>query len=423
MNPRREVWITGVGIISCLGEGLEAHWARLDRRRSAPAYDDQKLSPLHRASAGAGEFRRADPQKGRPAADGSRGSGSASMPRGSRSTNAGVAGKADILDRMDMIVAAGGGERDIAVDSAILSGIANGAEARRVPQRAADERPAPDAVPRAAPEFARRQHLDRARRRRLVPHLHGRGGGGRRRAAPQLERVAAGQSEISSSAAPITARAGICLLLSPSSAAEPLEGRIRAGVGPRRAWRARAGLHGGVLVLESTEHAEARGAKPLARLVAIQSDRNRRKPGEIEATLAREWAAIEPKVKAHRGRRHFGRLGRSSRRPRRRKVSARKNRPSGARHRYLYRPWHSSTQFLANLAIGVRNACARAAVSRRRRLRRHGRSRRSITQVAVTSVGHWRGEGIGADREGRLNGRTADMANATKDKADGRSSP
>src|SRR5437660_10942428 len=37
--------------------------------------------------------------------------------------SAGVKGHADILGRMDMIVAAGGGERDLAVDGAILSGL------------------------------------------------------------------------------------------------------------------------------------------------------------------------------------------------------------------------------------------------------------------------------------------------------------
>ena len=45
------------------------------------------------------------------------------MPPGSRSTAAGVKGNAELLARMDMIVAAGGGERDIAVDAAILTGL------------------------------------------------------------------------------------------------------------------------------------------------------------------------------------------------------------------------------------------------------------------------------------------------------------
>ena len=38
-------------------------------------------------------------------------------------TDAGIAGNAELLDRADMIVAAGGGERDIAVDTAIMAGV------------------------------------------------------------------------------------------------------------------------------------------------------------------------------------------------------------------------------------------------------------------------------------------------------------
>ena len=38
-------------------------------------------------------------------------------------SDAGIAGKADLLDRTDMIVAAGGGERDVEVDTAILAGL------------------------------------------------------------------------------------------------------------------------------------------------------------------------------------------------------------------------------------------------------------------------------------------------------------
>ncbi len=57
----------------------------------------------------------------------SRGNGSAPMRPAWRSTAAGVKGNAELLARMDMIVAAGGGERDIAVDAAILSRPAAGA--------------------------------------------------------------------------------------------------------------------------------------------------------------------------------------------------------------------------------------------------------------------------------------------------------
>ena len=43
------------------------------------------------------------------------------MRPGSRSTDAGVKGNAELLAHMDMIVAAGGGERDVAVDVTILT--------------------------------------------------------------------------------------------------------------------------------------------------------------------------------------------------------------------------------------------------------------------------------------------------------------
>ena len=38
-------------------------------------------------------------------------------------SDAGIAGKPELLDRTDMIVAAGGGERDVSADNAILAGV------------------------------------------------------------------------------------------------------------------------------------------------------------------------------------------------------------------------------------------------------------------------------------------------------------
>ncbi len=44
MSKGREVWITGVGLITCLGEGLEAAWSHLERG-DAPPYDDKSFAP------------------------------------------------------------------------------------------------------------------------------------------------------------------------------------------------------------------------------------------------------------------------------------------------------------------------------------------------------------------------------------------
>ena len=180
-DAAREAWITGIGIVSCLGEGPDAHWQALiagsrrapTPRRFAP-YVVHPLAPLDldKQIPKKGDQRQMEPWQriGTYAA-------------GLALDSAGVKGNAELLARMDMIVAAGGGERDDAVDGAILTGLRKADEPGRLPQRAADERPAPDAVPGAALEPARRQHLDRARRHRLVAHLHGRGSGRRRRGA------------------------------------------------------------------------------------------------------------------------------------------------------------------------------------------------------------------------------------------------
>ena len=46
------------------------------------------------------------------------------------------------------------------------------------------------------------------------------------------------------------------------------------------------GSMGAFLVLEASEHARARGAKPLARLVAVVNARSNRKPGAVTTTSA-----------------------------------------------------------------------------------------------------------------------------------------
>ena len=69
VSARREVWITGVGLLTCLGEGLEANWQRLERG-DAPPYDDKSFAPYIVHPLPADEFRQADPEKERSAPDG-----------------------------------------------------------------------------------------------------------------------------------------------------------------------------------------------------------------------------------------------------------------------------------------------------------------------------------------------------------------
>ena len=66
----KEVWITGIGIVSSLGEGLDAHWEALNAERRINV-DDKRFAPYIVHPLAPVSIRRADPEKGRSAPDGS----------------------------------------------------------------------------------------------------------------------------------------------------------------------------------------------------------------------------------------------------------------------------------------------------------------------------------------------------------------
>ena len=202
VTERREVWITGVGLITCLGEGLEATWSHLERG-DPPPYDDKSFAPYIVHPLAPLNFDKQIPKKSdqRQMELWQRiGVYAAGLALG----DAGIAGKPELLDVTDMIVAAAGGERDVPADSAILTGLRKVAERAPVPQRAADERSAPYPVSGAASQSPCRQHFDRPRRRRLLAHILGRGVGRRRRGADRAgahrrrtKRIDAGRRRLS----------------------------------------------------------------------------------------------------------------------------------------------------------------------------------------------------------------------------------
>src|SRR5581483_7780573 len=110
----------GVGIVSCLGEGPAAHWQRLNEPPQPPnstafaPYLVHALAPLafDKQIPKKGDQRQMEPWQriGTYAA-------------GLALDSAGLKGNAEVLARTDMIVAAGGGERDITADTTILSGL------------------------------------------------------------------------------------------------------------------------------------------------------------------------------------------------------------------------------------------------------------------------------------------------------------
>src|SRR3981189_528032 len=115
----QEVWITGLGIVSSLGEGLDAHWDALHAKRIN--IDDKRFAPYLVHPLAPVSFDAQIPKKGdqRQMEAWQRVGPYAA---GLALDSAGVKGNKEILGRMDMIVAAGGGERDLQVDMSILNG-------------------------------------------------------------------------------------------------------------------------------------------------------------------------------------------------------------------------------------------------------------------------------------------------------------
>src|SRR6202162_4862018 len=124
----RDAMITGIGLVSCLGEGMDAHWAALNRDGGfEPVVDATTFAPWPVHPMTALELDRQIPKRGdqRQMEAWQRiGTYAAGLALDSR----GVKGDADLLSRIEMIVAEGGGERDYAVDTAILSALPSAAD-------------------------------------------------------------------------------------------------------------------------------------------------------------------------------------------------------------------------------------------------------------------------------------------------------
>jgi 3-oxoacyl-[acyl-carrier-protein] synthase II len=114
-----DVVITGIGIVTSLGEGIEANWQALNTPDVAPVIDENRFAPFtvhplpeidwSAQIAKRGDIRQMEPWQriGTYAA-------------GMALEDAGIKGDDALTATMDMIVAAGGGERDASVDAMIL---------------------------------------------------------------------------------------------------------------------------------------------------------------------------------------------------------------------------------------------------------------------------------------------------------------
>jgi len=288
-SPAREVWITGIGLATSLGEGLNANWEALNARRIN--VDEKTFAPCIVHPFAPVNFDTQIPKKGdqRQMEAWQR---IGTYAAGLALDSAGVKGNKEILGRMDMIVAAGGGERDLTVDSTILNLEAKG---------------------NSAPGFLNERLMNDLRPTLFLAQLsnllagniaivHGVTGSSRTfmgeepagvdAARIALARIAAGQSDIALIGGSQNGERKDLLVLY-----EFGDFNLRDKFAPVWARQKNAGFAlgsaGAFLVIESRAHAEARGAKPYARLSNVVSDlTHRKRPGEITVTLEKLWSKL-----------------------------------------------------------------------------------------------------------------------------------
>jgi 3-oxoacyl-[acyl-carrier-protein] synthase II len=385
----REVWITGIGIVSCLGEGPEAHRQgfaerriKVDAETFAP-YLVHPLAPLvlDRQIPKKGDQRQMEAWQriGTYAA-------------GLALEDAGVKGNAELLARMDMIVAAAGGERDVAVDGSVLTNKSKAAN----PGAFLNERLMSDLRPTLF--LAQLSNLLAGN----ISIVHGVTGSSRSFMGEEgagvdavrvaTARIRAGQSELALVGGSYNGEREDLLLLYDAG------GYLRRGTF-KPVWERTdspgmvLGSIGAFLVLEERAHAQARGARPVARLLAVLSERSRRPPSSVTEALARMWQQLAALRSTAPVAVISGATGTEpGTREERAWLKSLPSLPVRATGSYIGHGFEP--QFAMNIAIA-------AIMLRHHKLfppldssgveQPYGGA---VDQIAVTSIGHWRGEGM-----------------------------
>ena len=290
----REVWITGIGLVSSLGEGIDAHWAALAvAERPTPVVDLTFTPPFGIHPMVPLELDKQIPRKSdqRQMEPWQR---LGTYAAGLALDDAGIAGNTDILSHTHAIVAADGGERDVPTDTAILEGLGHASpKAAWLNERLSNDlRPTlflaqlPNLV---AGNISIVHNVTGSSRTFMGEEIAGLSA-----TEVALRRIAAGQGDI-------FLVGGACLAERKDSILNcalggklwvgehlPIWERLDKGGG------AMLGSVGAFFVMEAREHAEVRGRKPYARLVDVRTDQSRRRPGDVSAKLTRQFDEILP---------------------------------------------------------------------------------------------------------------------------------
>ncbi|WID94309.1 beta-ketoacyl-ACP synthase [Bosea vestrisii] len=287
----RDVVITGIGLASSLGEGVETH-AQALATNAAPVIDAQGFAPYPLHPLKPVELDRQIPKK----------SDQRQMEpwqrlgvyaAGLALDDAALKDDAEAKSELQVIVAAGGGERDHAVDAAVLAGLRNANQ----PGAFLNERLMSDLRPTLF--LAQLSNLLAGN----IGIVHGITGASRTLMGEEQAgvdairtaqaRIAAGQADLILVGGAYNAERRDMLLLF------ELGGFLRAAdFAPVFARTDVPGLitgsAGAFLVLESAERASARGARVHARLSHAGAHRSRRQPGSVAKALDELLAGFGP---------------------------------------------------------------------------------------------------------------------------------
>jgi 3-oxoacyl-[acyl-carrier-protein] synthase II len=291
----REVWITGIGLTSSLGEGLDAHWAAMaEAEKPKPNIDRTFVPPF-----GIHPMVPLDLDKQIPKKSDQRQMEAwqrlGTYAAGLALADAGIAGNLDILSHTHAVVAADGGERDVPTDTAILEGL----RSAQTPSSYLNEHLSNDLRPTLF--LAQLPNLVAGN----ISIVHKVTGSSRTFMGEEIAGVSAAEvawRRIGAGQGDIFLVGGACLAERKDSILNcalggalwagdhlPIWARLEKGGG------AMLGSVGAFLVLEAREHAEARGRRPYARLLDVRTDQSRRRSGDVAAKLSRQFEAIAPK--------------------------------------------------------------------------------------------------------------------------------